>query len=215
MAGFFITFEGAEGSGKSTLVGTVANQLRKMAGKVPSVLQTREPGGSPLAEKIRSLLIEEKMSGVCETLLLQAARADHVVETIHPALLEGKIVLCDRFTDSTLAYQGYARGMDLQWLEDLNQKASLGLLPDLTVLLDCRPQIGLKRAKDPNRFELEGLDFHEKVFEGFHRAKDRYLHRRWLVLDSETQSLDDLTKVVVDQITQLVSDNDRKKTNAS
>jgi len=162
--GIFITFEGTEGAGKSTLMRELASLL---AHEGHSVVTTREPGGSKVAEKIRSVILEEEMDPWTETFLYEAARAEHLRETIIPALERGAIVLCDRFTDSTLAYQGMARGLNWKTLRALNKIATSGVTPKLTVFVDIDPARGLKDAKDPNRFEAEGVAFQTKVRNGF------------------------------------------------
>ncbi len=175
MTGKFVTFEGPDGSGKTTQIKRVAEVLRDRGYEV---VLTREPGGTKISEDIREILLDPKnsMSDRTEALLYAAARAQHVEELIIPALREGKIVLCDRFTDSTLAYQGYGRGISLALLETVNKLAIGDLKPDLTIILDIKPEEGLtrirdKRLKDSNttedRIEQETLEFHERVRSGF------------------------------------------------
>ncbi len=159
-----ITFEGPEGSGKSTLIKNLNTRLQEVG---IDCVATREPGGHPTAEKIRSILLQESMNPVTELLLYQAARSEHLTKVILPALKKKKWVLCDRFTDSTLAYQGYARGLDLKLIKKMNLIATQGLVPNLTLLLDLPVETGLSRASDPNRFEKAGLAFHKKVRQGF------------------------------------------------
>lgn len=171
MGGRFISFEGGEGSGKST-------QLRRLAARLSAqdvtVITTREPGGTPGAEDIRSLLVEGepgRWDGRVEALLVNAARADHVARLIRPALVEGKWVLCDRYVHSTLAYQGAARGLDEAELRRLHAFATGDLWPDLTIVLDVDPALGLARAAgragDEARFEGEPPAFHKAVRERF------------------------------------------------
>ena len=174
MAGLFITFEGGEGSGKTTQIRLLAQALESM-GK--SVLLTREPGGSEGAEKIRPLLVcgNANWDALTEVLLFSAARRDHLVNKIWPALKEGKIVLCDRFADSTLAYQGYGRKDDKelqQKLMDLYQMIAGDFRPDLTFILDIDPEIGLKRSCDrlgnnERRFEDMDIQFHKNLRQAF------------------------------------------------
>ncbi|MFZ9595472.1 MAG: dTMP kinase [Bdellovibrionia bacterium] len=183
-SGILVSFEGTEGSGKSTLIREVACLLDQQS---VAWIQTREPGGNPLAEKIRSLLLHNAMSPWTELLLYQAARAEHLEQTLLPALLAGKIILCDRFTDSTLAYQSYARGLPWSQVKTLNRIATQGVSPHLTVFLDLNPAIGLKRASDPNRFEAEGLEFHKKVRSGFLKARGER-PKQWLTLKVENQT---------------------------
>ena len=182
-AGRFITFEGGEGTGKSTQVRRLAERLRE-AGQ--EVVLSREPGGSPGAEAIRRLLVHgdpERWTSVAETLLLYAARSDHLDRVIRPALERGDDVLCDRYVHSSLAYQGVARGLGLADVEIVNRWATDGLWPDLVVLLDVDPEIGLNRVERANRFEGELLDFHEAVARAFRDLAERDPDR-FLVVDA-------------------------------
>lgn len=170
-----ITCEGVEGSGKSTQILHLAAHLCQQ-GK--EVVVTREPGGCPIADDIRRILLDPSNLQLCakaELLLYAAARAQHVEEIIRPALAKGAIVLCDRYIDATIAYQGFGRGLDLTLIEHLNQVASGGLIPDLTLLFDLPVEMGLKRAlarnavalEDEGRFEAESLAFHQRVRAGY------------------------------------------------
>lgn len=172
----FITFEGIEGCGKTT-------QLQLLAGTLSSrgheVTVTREPGGCPIADRVREILLDagnSAMTPMTELLLYAAARAQHVAEVVAPALDAGRIVLCDRFTDATVAYQGYGRELDQAVIAELNRLATGGVRPDLTVLVDCPVEVGLERAMAringsqgarEERFELESLQFHQRVREGY------------------------------------------------
>jgi dTMP kinase len=174
----FITFEGGDGTGKTTQVQAVENYLHGLGR--PCVV-TREPGGTALGKMIRKVLLEtddDEIGASTELFLYLADRAQHVKQIIAPALSAGNFVLCDRFTDSTLAYQGYARGIDLDWLRRLNDTASGGLRPELTFLFDCPVELGLGRASrrreqaaadrpQEDRFEREQHEFHERVRSGF------------------------------------------------
>lgn len=191
--GLFITFEGTEGAGKSTLIREVGQRLHQ--GRYPFSV-TREPGGSSLAERIRTLILENQMDPLAELFLYEAARAEHLSKTVLPALSRGEIVLCDRFTDSSLAYQGYARGIPWKTVKAANSLATGGLSPDLTVLLDIPPAAGLKRAEEPNRFEAEGVDFQVKVRKGFLKARAEK-PSRWLKLDARSKTPDELAEVVL------------------
>jgi len=170
--GLFITLEGVEGSGKSTHIRHLAEVLSQ-AGYL--VLQTREPGGTSSAEAIRHILLaapsQEPITPRTEALLIFAARCQHVTHLIMPALRRGTVVLCDRFTDSTLAYQGFARGLDLEWLVEANKVATSGLTPDLTLVLDVPVSVGLARRRanraQQNRLDRETERFHRKVRRGF------------------------------------------------
>jgi dTMP kinase len=166
MTGLFITFEGPEGAGKTTQIGLLESTLQE-AGY--TVTRTREPGGDRVGERVRELLLSRTMGAEAELLLFGAARAQNVREVVRPALAAGNIVLCDRFTDSTLAYQGYARGLSLEVIRQVNHFATGGLVPHRTFLLDLPPALGLAR-QDPdaqNRLDKEDLAFHEKVRHGF------------------------------------------------
>jgi len=159
-----ITFEGTEGCGKSTLIQNLSRKLRDL-GIEHSV--TREPGGSSVAESIRALILNQEMHPMTELFLYEAARAEHFEQTILPALEAGKWVLCDRFTDSSIAYQGFARGLALPLIEKLNAMATRNRKPDLTFFLDLPVEEGLARAQDPNKFEKAGLQFQKKVRKGY------------------------------------------------
>ena len=170
--GLFITLEGVEGSGKSTQIRHLAKVLSKAGYRV---LQTREPGGTATAEAIRHILLtassHEPVTPQAEALLILAARCQHVTHLIKPALQRGTVVLCDRFSDSTLAYQGFARGIDLQWLRTANKVATGGLAPDLPLIHDLPVSVGLARRRadrgQQNRLDRETKRFHRKVRRGF------------------------------------------------
>ncbi|MBU6154642.1 MAG: dTMP kinase [Bdellovibrionales bacterium] len=159
-----ITFEGTEGCGKSTLIRNLSRNLEAL--RIPHIV-TREPGGSIVAEQIRYLILHHEMAPLTELFLYEAARAEHFHKTVLPALEDGKWVLCDRFTDSTLAYQGFARGLDIGMIEKLNLMATGRRKPDLTFFLDLPVEEGLSRAQDPNKFEKAGISFQKKVRKGF------------------------------------------------
>lgn len=194
--GILITFEGTEGSGKSTLIAQVSTLLGRMG--CPTVL-TREPGGNEVAERIRTLLLETPMDPWTELLLYEAARAEHLAKVIRPALEHGTIILCDRFTDSTLAYQAHARGLPWKDVKTLNRMATSGIRPDLTLFLDINPEVGLRRARDPNRFEAEGVQFQKKVRAGFLKARAEN-PKRWLTLQASSGSPEELAKIVFDEL---------------
>lgn len=170
MRGKFITFEGGEGGGKSTQAARMAGYLR---GKGLEVLETREPGGTPESEALRDLLVQgdpDRWSALSELLLITAARVEHVSRLIKPALTEGKWVICDRFADSTLAYQGIAGELGLELVEQLQKLAVGATAPDVTFLLDVRAEAGLQRAEKRGgaaRFEKKGAAFHQTLRDGF------------------------------------------------
>lgn len=197
--GRFITFEGTEGAGKSTLIRALADQLRALfqaQGISRAITITREPGGSSVAEKIRALILNEPMDPWCELFLYEASRAEHLAQTVLPALKKGDWVLCDRFTDSSLAYQSSARGLPWDRVKTLNRLATQGITPDLTVLLDIDPAVGLKRAQDGNRFEDEGVAFQKKVRQGFLRSR-REDPKRWVVVKSDRGTPEENAKKVL------------------
>lgn len=182
MRGHFITFEGGEGAGKSTIVPSLTAKL-KQAGF--DVLATREPGGIEIAEKVRNVVLDTAnthMDARTEALLYAASRRQHLVEKILPALRQGKVVLCDRFIDSSLAYQGCARGIGMDDVMSINQFAIQACMPDLTVLFQVTPYQGMHRIKaneqrEQNRLDLEDIAFHEKVYEAYARLAESYPER--------------------------------------
>ncbi len=182
----FITFEGPEGSGKTSQIPALADFLRQRGF---SVFTTREPGGTAIGEQIRTVihdLANQEMHPRTETLLYQAARAQIVEQVIQPRLRAGEIVLCDRYMDSTLAYQGYGHRQNLEDVRALIRYATGGLLPDLTVLLDLEVEVGLKRKthqEEWNRLDAYTVDFHDRVREGYH-ALAKQDPARWVVVDA-------------------------------
>ena len=208
----FITFEGIEGCGKSTQAKRLVNRLKEFA--VPLVF-TLEPGGTSVGQKIRLILLDSRnqhLSPLAELLLYAADRAQHVEEVIKPALEQGKWVLCDRFFDATTVYQGYARGLDMKLIVTLNEKASPGIRPDITFLIDCAVEVGLERALKRNkiqlqegqdRFEREKKDFHEAVREGYLTVamEDR---ERFVVVDG-TLKEDELEEIIFKHVEPFIS----------
>lgn len=180
--GLFITIEGGEGAGKTTLIETLA-EYGAASGR--TVVTTREPGGIPIAEQIRQVILDPKhtaMDARTEALLYAAARRQHLVEKVIPALDRGEIVICDRFIDSSLAYQGHARGLGIEEVWEINSFAIAGTMPDLTIYMDVRPEIGLERIskgdnREVNRLDLESLAFHNRVREGYNLLLQRYPDR--------------------------------------
>lgn len=196
LRGKLVTFEGTEGAGKSTLIRAIAAQLTQEG--IP-VISTREPGGSPVAEQIRKVILENPMNPWTELFLYEAARAEHLAQTILPALQQGAIVLCDRYTDSTLAYQGTARGLPRAEIRTLNRLATRAISPHLTVWVDIDPAKGLRRAADPNRFEQEGFDFQNQVRKGFAQTA-REEPKRWWKIEANSGTPEEMAKRVVAQL---------------
>lgn len=203
----FITFEGPEGSGKTSQIILLAAYLRERGYEV---VQTREPGGTSIGDQIRAVLHDVdngEMQSVTELLLYSASRAQLVRELVQPALDAGKIILCDRYADSTIAYQGYGRGLDLEELYMLTQFATGGLKPHLTLLLDIDVERGLARrqvnGEEMNRLDLEAVSFHQKVRSGYHTLVTAE-PERWVVIDAD-RSVDviqkDLREVVERKLT--------------
>ena len=193
----FITIEGTEGSGKTT----VAKELAKfLTANGYEVVHTREPGGTPISESIRNVILDKNntsMDGRTEALLYAASRRQHLVEKIWPALKEGKIVLCDRFLDSSLAYQGYARGLGYDEVLNINLFATENTYPDLTLFFVIEPEAGLQRIaknknREVNRLDLEKLPFHQKVYDAFIELSKKF-PERYVTIDA-SQSLEDVIK---------------------
>ena len=175
--GKFITFEGCEGSGKSTQLRLLSEYLDKQG---ISYIMTREPGGSPIAEQIRKIILDGKnmeMCDECEAHLYAAARMQHLKDTVIPALNEGKLVICDRYVDSSLAYQGEARGLGLEYIASINKLAIENYSPDLTVFLNIPPDKAFARkhgADQNDRMERQGLEFHMRVYGGYLKLLQKY-----------------------------------------
>jgi dTMP kinase len=180
--GCFITFEGGEGAGKTTVIERLAADWTKAGYRVT---MTREPGGVDIAEQIRNVILNldnTRMDGRTEALLYAAARRQHLVEKVAPALERGDIVLCDRFIDSSLAYQGYARGLGIEEVYSINQFAIHEMMPDVTVYFDLLPEIGIARInnnkdREQNRLDVEKLSFHQRVREGYLQLAERFSER--------------------------------------
>lgn len=196
----FISLEGGEGSGKTTAAARIKAELEAMGHEV---VQTREPGGIEIAEQIRSVILDLANTGMdarTEALLYAAARRQHLVEKIVPALGEGKIVLCDRFIDSSLAYQGYARGLGVDEVYAINRFAVDSYLPDVTLFFDVSPETGLGRiekdeAREINRLDIESLKFHHEVREGYRLLLERF-PERIRVVDAE-QGPEEVTRAAM------------------
>ena len=201
--GTFVTLEGPEGAGKTTQLKQLSKQLDILG--IDHIV-TRDPGGTPLGRQIRRILLnpENPVNPMTELLLYQADRAQHVGEVIMPALKEGKLVLCDRYTDSTMAYQGYARGIDFGVIEELNQVATGGLKPELTILFDLESSEGLSRLHPGghDRLEREAIDFHHKVRDGYHQLAKKE-PERWKTIDASkpmTTVQTELRRVLTEQL---------------
>lgn len=196
----FITFEGPEGSGKTTVIQQVAEKLKNEY----NIILTREPGGVKTGEQIREVLLEgDTMDDRTEALLFAASRREHLVGKAIPALNTGKVVLCDRYIDSSLAYQGYARGIGIEEVKSINEFAINGLYPDITIYLDVSVEVGreriLKNQRDQNRLDQEDVKFHEKVVEGYkkiiHNESDRF------IVINANQSIDKVVNTTYESIT--------------
>lgn len=208
--GFLITFEGIEGCGKSTQINHLARFLKKEG---YTVEKTKEPGGTKVGEAIRRVLLDAKnrdMAPYAELLLYQASRVQLISKVIIPALREGKVVLCDRFIDSTVAYQGHGRGLDLDKIDELNRLATTGVRPDFTIILDIPAEEGLGRiekrkksmAEKRDRIEAEELSFHKRVREGYLRLAEKEPDR--IIVVSANKSVEEIQKeirkIVIDRM---------------
>jgi len=203
--GLFITLEGGEGCGKSTQARLLYRRLSKLA--IPALL-THEPGVTTLGRKITRLLKwsqDMAISPISELLLFNTSRAQLVADVIRPNLEKGTIVICDRYADSTTAYQGYGRGLDLTMVKDVNSIGTTGLLPDLTILLDMPVEKGLARKKSQrqDRFEAEAVNFHRRVREGYLKLAAQE-PKRWLVIDA-TRSKGEIADIIWQQVSKLLS----------
>lgn len=199
----FITFEGGEGSGKSTVLRKVDERLRENGYQT---VVTREPGGTPIAEQIRNVILDKAKTAMdprTEALLYAASRRQHLVEKIWPALKEGKLILCDRYLDSSLAYQGGARNLGIENVLNVNRFATEDTYPDLTILFDIEPELGLRRiaanaSREVNRLDLEKMSFHQEVRETFHKIAEMFPDRFVIVDASKT------LEEVVDEVYHLI-----------
>lgn len=208
--GMFITFEGGDGAGKSTVINKVYDELVE---KNLSCMITREPGGIDIAEQIREVILNvknTKMDARTEALLYAAARRQHLAEKVVPALEEGKVVLCDRFLHSSLAYQGYARGLGIEEVYEINKFAIDSYMPDLVILFDIEPKLGLERinknkGREINRLDKENMDFHDKVREGYSILMEKYNHN--IVKVDASGSVDE----VYLQVSKIINENIENK----
>ncbi|MCD7036623.1 dTMP kinase [Metabacillus sp. GX 13764] len=207
MKGCFITFEGPEGAGKTTVLKLAASRLEEMG---IETLTTREPGGIKIAEQIRSVILNKEnteMDPRTEALLYAAARGQHMAEKVIPALNEGRTVLCDRFIDSSLAYQGHARGLGIDEVLGINMFATSHVMPDATIYFDLDPETGLERIsknedREINRLDLEKREFHEKVQQGYKEVLERF-HGRIKTVDA-SKSLEEVTEDVVEILLKVI-----------
>jgi dTMP kinase len=201
--GLFITFEGGEGCGKSTQSRLLLKKFEQQ--NIPAVL-THEPGGTVLGDELRKVLKRKRGSSIspqAELFLVAASRVQLVAEVIRPALEEGKVVICDRFTYSTLVYQGYGRGLELSFVETVNNIATQNLKPDLAILLDISPEQGLARKQSlRDRFEMEDLSFHRRVREGYLKMVAAE-SERWLVIDASLPKAK-IADIIWDRVSQLL-----------
>jgi dTMP kinase len=205
--GYFITFEGVEGCGKTTQIRLLAERLRAHGFNTKL---TREPGGCGIADKIRAILLDadnRDMSPMTELMLYAAARAQHVSDIIVPALNVGNVVLCDRFSDATVAYQSFGRGIDRGVIDTLNSHACQGVTPNLTILIDCDPSVGLARARQridsssgprEERFELEEIAFHRRVCEGYRQLAAEQSHR--FVIIEGSDEIEEISTLIAVQV---------------
>ncbi|MFG6150795.1 dTMP kinase [Halobacillus sp. B23F22_1] len=210
MKGLFVTFEGGDGAGKSSILKIIGGELRRQG---LSVLETREPGGIHIAERIRQVILDKthtSMDGRTEALLYAAARRQHLVEKVIPALNEGKVVLCDRFIDSSLAYQGHARGLGMEEVYRINKFAIEDRMPDITLFFNIEPSRGLQRIasneeREKNRLDLEELDFHEKVYEAYLQLLQQY-PERMRSIDAD-QPIDRVKEAAMTELQPFLSNN--------
>jgi dTMP kinase len=206
MKSLFITFEGIEGSGKSTQVGLLASKLKEEGADIVVV---REPGGTRIGEEIRNITHGREnvdLTAVAEAYLMSASRAQLVREMIKPALIAGKIVISDRFIDSSLAYQGYGRNLGEKTITQLNNLAVESMIPDLTFFLDVSPQIGFQRRNKTekiDRLDLQQKDFYDRVYEGYKKLAKKY-KSRYVVLDS-TKSVEEVSRKIWENVKKILS----------
>ncbi len=199
MKGFFLTVEGIEGCGKTTQLKRIAKRLRELG---HNCVTTKEPGGTPIGDRVRAILLDPQADGMdalSELFLLAASRRQHVVEVVQPALEKGAVVLCDRYSDASVVYQGYGRGLDLQQVIDINRWATGGITPDITLVFDLPETVGLERARSRNatenlmaesRLEGEDLAFHRRVREGY-LALATESPKRFAIIDG-TRTIDEV-----------------------
>lgn len=208
--GVFVTFEGPDGAGKTTILEMV---YKYFLDKGIQCLKTREPGGIDISEQIRAVILNNNntsMDGRTEALLYAAARRQHLVEKVIPALNNGEIVLCDRFIDSSLAYQGHARGLGIEEVYNINCFAIDNNMPDLTIYFDITPELGLERisensGREVNRLDLEGVEFHKKVCEGYDLVRQTYKNR--IISVDASNSIDEVFKDTINVLEKKIFNN--------
>lgn len=207
--GIFITFEGGEGSGKTSVIQAIQQHLQSVGRQVKV---TREPGGVDIAEQIRAVILDTnntKMDGRTEALLYAAARRQHLVEVIEPALRRGEVLLCDRFLDSSLVYQGVARGLGVEAVWEINRFAIAAFMPQVTFYLDIEPAVGLARIhananREVNRLDLEAIGFHEKIREGYLQLANTYTDRIQRI--DASRALNEVVADVVARVERVLED---------
>lgn len=208
--GVFVTFEGPDGAGKTTILEMV---YKYFLDEGIQCLKTREPGGIDISEQIRAVILNNNntsMDGRTEALLYAAARRQHLVEKVIPALNNGEIVLCDRFIDSSLAYQGHARGLGIEEVYNINCFAIDNNMPDLTIYFDITPELGLERisensGREVNRLDLEGVEFHKKVCEGYDLVRQTYKNR--IISVDASKSIDEVFKDTINVLEKKIFNN--------
>jgi dTMP kinase len=211
--GFLISFEGGEGAGKTEQTKRLLSTLKQKGFSVQSI---REPGGNPISEQIREVVLSTKNTGIQETtevLLFQAARAQLYGEVVIPSLKKGEIVLMDRTRDSSVVYQGIVRGFGVKMINQLNTISTQNTLPDVTILLDIPVDVGLKRRADSgtqNRLDAESHSFHQKVRDAYLSLAHKNDHKRWVILDA-SKSIDVVERDIWNTVQQLMKSNGRKK----
>ena len=209
MKGRLVTFEGIDGSGKSTQIGMLENELKKLGVGFKTF---REPGGTDLSEKIRTILLDKEnieLISTAESLLFAAARAQLTTEQIKPAIKKGVFVICDRFTDSTIAYQGYGRGLDINKLEEINYIATAGLTPDITFILDISPEAAAVRmeAEASDRMEEMGIEFFRRIQRGYRQIKDQNTNRYRLINGEQSPEnvFNEIKEIIVKQFEEVLT----------
>lgn len=199
MKGIFITFEGPDGSGKTTQIRLLNKYLEEKGYKV---LITREPGGTNISEQIRNIILDKnntEMDNITEAMLYAASRAQHIAEVIKPELEKNTAIICDRFVDSSIVYQGIGRGLGIDFVKEINDKAIQGIMPKITFLMKLSPEIGLKRKlveTEHDRLEMEKLEFHKRVYDGYLKLESLYPER--IVGIDASKSVEEINKKIIE-----------------